>query len=620
MMRREHIAGGIAALLLWLSPLYGLDTLMVGAGAGGRNWRMIREFSESVKISRDSIWLWNVEAGENLALRAVTRGGGGRVPVLVWHSSGQVEELVDHPGLVAWFDGDETTAWSPDEDDEVDRLGAIFLDLGSEFGIDRIRFLPRLDSEHRSLILGSFDLGILDGSASPDEIAQMDFKRVTRFSRFFPNQEPVVDFYFQQQARYIRLLSDESEPWEIAELEVYSDGTVPGGEFVSEPMFIRGGYPIWGRMLVDGRDARLSSIAVQTRTGPDYEPVFYFLKRGDELEQVPRQTYLSVDQSGTGMAGFDIEVEQGPVLPNPAWSQWQTVTEGQVMSPGPQRYMQFRIALSEPGISVESLSFEYVDRPLVDDLAAEISPLVVAAGEEVEFTLSLEVHVDAGRGDTGFRYLQVLTPAVIHSIERVLVDDEEVVFTPFIREGGGFAVDIWQRVVQEGSFVQLVFRATVLRDGTAFLVRSLDRRMEEEKVEEVYQTAREADVDPLSVGGQLVVRLIEAEGRLVDQVRPRVRVFSPNGDGVHDLFEVQFNILKLTEPAPVRFELFDMGGRQVRGKKGEGVWARNGRFVRLWDGRDDEGELVEPGVYIYRIQVDGDVGSSGFQGVVGVVY
>jgi len=29
---------------------------------------------------------------------------------------------------------------------------------------------------------------------------------------------------------------------------------------------------------------------------------------------------------------------------------------------------------------------------------------------------------------------------------------------------------------------------------------------------------------------------------------------------------------------------------------------------------------VEPGVYIYRIRVYGDVGSSGFQGVVGVVY
>jgi len=238
MIRKEDVAGGLAALLVWLSPLCALDTLTVGTGSGGMDWISIRESSASVQIAPDSIWLWDVEAGDNLALQAGARGGGGKLPVTVWRASGQIEELVDHPGLAAWFDRDEATAWGPDDDDDVDRLGAIYLDLGHSFGIDRIRFFPRLDSEHRSLILGSFDLGILDGFVSSDQVTQTNFKRVVRFSRFFPNQEPVVDFRPEQQVRYIRLQSDESEPWEIAELEVYSDGTVPGGEFVSAPMFI----------------------------------------------------------------------------------------------------------------------------------------------------------------------------------------------------------------------------------------------------------------------------------------------------------------------------------------------------------------------------------------------
>ena len=355
-------------------------------------------------------------------------------------------------------------------------------------------------------------------------------------------------------------------------------------------------------------------VTIQTRTGPDDEPLHYFLQRGDELERVSRSDYLNfipLDFAGAA------RVELGPTRPNPEWSPWQTVADGLVLSPAPRRYIQFRVLMTEPGTAIGNLFFEYVEQPLADLLEAEISPLLVDAGVETEFTLSLEVQLNPGRGDTGFRYLQVRTPAAIGRVERVLVDDQEVIFTPTYQAGEGFAVDIWKRIIQAGSFVQITFTATVLRDGTSFEVRALDLRPGEGSIESVYQTARPGDVDPFSAGGELVVRLHQRDVSLVDGVRAKTATFTPNGDGINDVFEISYNLLKLTQPAPVSFQIFDLSGRLVVQGTSED---RHGRFARIWRGSKGGEGLVDPGLYIYRIKVEANAGTVSRQGIVNVAY
>ena len=64
-------------------------------------------------------------------------------------------------------------------------------------------------------------------------------------------------------------------------------------------------------------DLQTLPIAVQTRTGPDEEPLHYFLQRGDELERVSAEDYAAfnpLDFSGAA------QVQLGPILPNPEWS------------------------------------------------------------------------------------------------------------------------------------------------------------------------------------------------------------------------------------------------------------------------------------------------------------
>ena len=91
-------------------------------------------------------------------------------------------------------------------------------------------------------------------------------------------------------------------------------------------------------------------------------------------------------------------------------------------------------------------------------------------------------------------------------------------------------------------------------DGTPFQVRVLDRRrdVESAQVDTVYQFAREGDVDPLSLGGGLAVRLREADPFLVGPLVGTTSLLTPNGDGVNDYLLVSHDVLKLTRRHPWR--------------------------------------------------------------------
>lgn len=73
-----------------------------------------------------------------------------------------------------------------------------------------------------------------------------------------------------------------------------------------------------------------------------------------------------------------------------------------------------------------------------------------------------------------------------------------------------------------------------------------------------------------------------------DMVRPQEKIITPNGDGQNDF--AQFNI-----SGEFDVEFFDLRGERVRRLSG----------INSWDGRDDDGKLVETGTYIYRLTGQG---------------
>lgn len=609
-IRRHTVRLGALIALLWAWPTAALDSLVVGMGEKNRlqDWTYVMKSSRLLSVAQDSIWMWDVEANSNLSTGIPQRAG--EVSFVSAGESGNEVKAGRLEGASVLYDGDGGTALDPDEFPDLTRTASIFVDLGGTFRVNRIRFFPRLDSAGKQRFLQEFRIFTLGiPPLSPDS-----FDPLFAFYPSNPNAEPVVDRRFvSRDVRYILLLPTANREWEIAELEVYGDGTVPLGEYLSKPLRARSTTPVWGKVRFEGGDITRAPVVIQTRSGPDSEPELHFLKKGEQLIKVKESDWL------TSLEGL-----KAPPKPNPLWSGWQALDEGNIRSPSLQQYLQFRVKVSEPGTVLKRLVFEYVHPPLVRDLAAELNPLEVAGGEETEFTLSMEVHLKAKYVNkkaptyTGFRQLQVLTSAEIHAVEQVLIDDQQVGHSFTIEPGRGFTVNLWRRVVQNGSFVQVIFRGTAFRDRTRFEVRVVDRRRADDgRVETAYQLAREADVEG-GPDGSLTLRLEEEEGELTLLTNVAAsKAITPNGDGVNDAFILSYSLLKLVRLVPVRLEIYALNGRRVRQVyRGEKTI---GTHRHAWDGRDDCGRLLAPGLYIYELRVESDREIERRHGVIGVV-
>lgn len=618
--------------LIWLSILQfallvksaeAVDSLGVGFRGSIARWNQGVAEARFVAIRADSIWTWNVQPNSNLAPGTVERDGY----VLMPGADEGVATFIE--GAEVMFDGADSTAFNPDDFADrfgVERTSPLYIDLGATFRVDRIRLYPRQDADHKTLFPRSFSLSTNGGIDQEREIEEGNllerrFESVFNYYTSNPNREPVLERRFESRyVRFIRIQVRDNQPWEIAELQVFSDGTGITGEYTSIPILAaRGPRPLWGRVRYEGGDMADLPVTVQTRTGPDASPQLYYRYTGvgGDREQVSAAEYTRLDS-----------IEQGPILRNPDWSSWETVTDGRVRSPSNNPFIQFRLQISGPGTVIRRLAIEYLNPPIADGLDAEIAPVVVEAGQQTDFVVSLQTHMRVWRtdgsllpnADTGFQSLRIQTTARIDAIDRVLVDDREVEFTATYDPVEGTGIRLRRTILQDGTFIQIFLRGAVFRDATRFDVQASDRRLVEGELLTVHQSAREEDVDPLSLGGSLVVRIASEEGRLplLQSVSPSSPIISPNGDGINDRFELRYALLKLTDAAPSYLNIYALDGRLVR--QIEGGLQLNGDQIYRWDGFDAQGDRLTPGLYIYRLSIHTDEGVVQENGVIGVAY
>ena len=80
-------------------------------------------------------------------------------------------------------------------------------------------------------------------------------------------------------------------------------------------------------------------------------------------------------------------------------------------------------------------------------------------------------------------------------------------------------------------------------------------------------------------------------------------VLTPNGDRINDELDIAFTLLGVEDTA-TEIGVYTLTGQRVRalvrGKLNKGFYAEQ------WDGRDDQGVLVPPGIYLLHIKVDAD--------------
>ena len=162
--------------------------------------------------------------------------------------------------------------------------------------------------------------------------------------------------------------------------------------------------------------------------------------------------------------------------------------------------------------------------------------------------------------------------------------------------------------------IEVDFHAEVFKFGTVFTGRVSNS----EKPLEVRQAVSPGDADPLVDSNTLSVGLIEMEEKSVNSLRIISSVFTPNGDGINDELEIEYELLNLFGAVPVDLDLFDLSGRWV-GTVYRGT-AQSGRFTFTWDGYLASGEMLGPGIYLLRLKVESDRGREALQRAIALAY
>ncbi|MDE2734884.1 MAG: gliding motility-associated C-terminal domain-containing protein [Gemmatimonadota bacterium] len=556
---------------------------------------------------------------DNIALTSLTRGGGP-----FSRGCGGYQFLLDGCHATRMVDGDLSTFYLKQPYGYVfqsgDRSSWLIFDLGGAFSVNRVRLIS---TQGTSLYP---DKLLVTTSTIPQIVERGSYGGVdpgrTVFSIVENTQDTVEAVFPTMRATEVglQITVTTSRNMEIAEVEIYGEGFVNRASYVSK-MFDLEEPAILGEMRWQGRKDPGVRIDIHSRSGKTLDPNVYWRNtgRGDELSRFDEKGKL-LDAKGyaglkTGEAAeitYDIE----------NWSFWSPPYEfadslgTSVISPSPNNVFQFRVDFQPDALQggeVDFVEFSVTKPPLAQNVVGEVYPPEVPLGEISQLTYAVSPTMTPDH--SGFDQIEIAAPFGFAGVDSVratgLVDWSVQVESP---DSTLFSVKLSPRreAGDLGGPVEVYFRAPVLRYGTPFdgWVRDSERPLE------LAQRINPGNAAPEFVSETLSVRT-SLSPRLLADLLVEPRVFSPNGDGVNDISRFSLNLLQVTENVPLRLEIFDLSGRLLRQQEG---LHESGRFSFSWNGRDDQQELVAPGLYMYRIVVKAKNGDDQQTGTIAVVY
>ena len=552
------------------------ETIVFGGGPGSRAWD--QEYSEIAVIDFEanpgSIQPLQNDPEDNISLKLIERGGQITSPnarTVLEVTQSEFENLLDN-----MVDGRNTAF-----EIKIPSATGIILrfDLGERFGVNRIRFYPRKGFEE--FFLKGFKVSLNDGSEEQKTLSGNPDLRL--FRTVERNDDPVVDMDVPLQfVRFIEVKQLIRGEWEIDEFEVFGEGFASAAAYTSKvfdevrPAIF--GSIIWAKATI-GEPTEVSA-TVSTRSGGTPDP-------SDSLE----------------------------------WSGWSRPypagVRTQIASPAPRQYWQFRVLFQSNDIlsaaTVDSIAVE-VSPALADAVVGEVWPQDAAIGQATELTYWVRSY-----NSSGFDRLDIETPAPVEVIRSVQIDGADVAWDKEdTEEDDGDIVGVrisFPRITGDDRLLRVVFESIALHYNTVFVGRVFDTQ----RPQNLPQTLVPGDVgaDPVAVGDDLSVTTRVADNRIYF-LEAAPAPFTPNGDGVNDQTIVTYDIANLTSGTPVSVQIYDLAGSLRRVLYSD--LDISGRYQRIWDGADDNGQMVSPGVYLVRVEVATDRGKESKTAVVPLVY
>lgn len=530
-----------------------------------------------------------ISFGENIAPGTFERGG-----FIDDQGKGRAGGMVD---------GDVNTFW-----EELDAGGILGRtqwnwDLGAVYWINRVVFSafqlhttwypPRILA-HR--LLGS------DGSLKPS--GDLDFDLLFDYpdSQTWTNPEPLTyRFLPYRRLHNLFILFNGSSSGAIAEAFVFPVGYVARVELTSDYIEISNRPKVlqtlnWEVDLPPG-----TRVQAQTRSGNTLvEQTVYHHKNGTE---VSKEKYDSLNKALKGPIDTFI-------VPGDDWSGWSNVYEfsGQAfLSPSPRRYVQFKVLLNsdqpETAPTLKSLALAYTDA-FLSGATGEIYPKEAKPGVMEKF--SYHLHPQFISGDAGFNRILIETPSQVAPdslairVGGTLVEPAAVRVTP-----DSFIVEMPQVVRQDS--VAIDFQARLLTNP--YLVKASVGKTQQPGL---WQLADPAGRFATTV---FLPQAVDAT-HLIANLPSQPLVFTPNNDGIRDQAEIRFSVLKVDVPPRVR--IYRLDGKLIQELEGRRDPDQLWNFT--WSGRDRNGAVVPPGVYMYQIEIDTQAGGETLARTISVAY
>ena len=432
------------------------------------------------------------------------------------------------------------------------------------------------------------------------------------------NQKAVLDVtgFPENQLRSAGIqlaVAGNEHPVKIREIEVFAHG--PASQSVYTSAVIDFGRPAaWGGLRWSLRGKAGSRALFATRAGQAGDDILRYWKYtgiGDQRVEVSRDEYEAV--RSTLRAGTTYNYDSWTV-----WSAQVDLADPAARPPlpaSPLRAFQVQVEFRTDGEEASALEFlEFrASVPAVSRVVGELDPIQVEPGALTDFTYTLRPRVEPT--DAGFDRIEIVALAAeFDTLLGVRIDDVEVPYSVDSFDEERFVVEVPRVTVDQADApVEVLFRARALRYGAAFAGHLFDG----ERPHDVAQPVIPGDaVDEVFSDRLWIETSIAVKSALAAAASPPV--ISPNGDGMNDETRIAYDLFETTGQVPVAVGIYDLAGRRMRAlhRGREAI----GHYELIWDGRDDAGRLVAPGIYLFRAAVE--VGDRNFEhlGVLHVAY
>ena len=162
-------------------------------------------------------------------------------------------------------------------------------------------------------------------------------------------------------------------------------------------------------------------------------------------------------------------------------------------------------------------------------------------------------------------------------------------------------------VVGAGKMVRLRFKAPVFLNGTTveMAVRNSSGGTNQAAP---WQNIEAGDALPTLSSNTLSIG-VPLDTKVIDQFAISPNPFTPNGDGINDVVQISFTVFRITSERDARVRIYTLDGTRVWENDGgapDDQKVASGQAVIGWDGTDDQGRKVPPGIYICQVELDID--------------